>query len=139
MSEIYRKIGEIGGKMANKDGFLSGAMSAMDPALLAKAVNENASLLGEVMAQLDPKVLADVINANPDFMAKIMKNLDAAAVANALNKNQRFVTHMIENTDPNVFSRSVNVVFNKIRKATYRPGITPTEELEGLVSDPDRS
>lgn len=130
MSELYRKLGEVSGKMANREGLISGAMSAIDPKVMAKAVNDNVELMAQVMANLDPKVLAEIINKNPDFMASLMKNLDAAAVANAMNKNQRFVTDLIENTNPNVFSRSANVVFNKIRKATYRPGMTPTEELE---------
>ena len=49
-----------------------------------------------------------------------------------MNKNQRFITQMIEHTNPNVFSRSMNVVFNKVRKATYRPGLTVEEELDKI-------
>ena len=133
MSTLYRKIGEIGGKMANKEGFISGAMSAIDPRVVANAINDNVETMGRVMSYIDPKILADIVNSNPDFMTKLIKNLDAAAVANAMNKNQRFITQLIENTNPNVFSRSVNVVFNKIRKATYRPGLTIDEETEEKI------
>jgi hypothetical protein len=132
MSTFWRKIGEVGGKMANKPGLISGAMSTMDPKVLAEAVNESASIYGEMMDYLDPKVLAEVMNSNPDFMAKLIKHLDAEGMANAMNKNQRFITQMIEHTNPNVFSRSMNVVFNKIRKATYRPGSTVEEELDKI-------
>ena len=135
MSTFWRKIGEISGKMANKPGLISGAMSTMDPKVLAEAVNESASIYGELMDYLDPKVLAEIMNSNPDFMAKLIKHLDAEGMANAMNKNQRFITQMIEHTNPNVFSRSMNVVFNKIRKATYRPGLTVEEEL-GKISEP---
>jgi len=128
MSTFYRKIGELGGKMANKPGFISGAISAADPKVIAGAINDNAALMGEMMNHLDPKVLAQIMSANPDFMAKLIKNLDAAAIAQAMNKNQRFITQLIENTNPNVFSRSMNVVFNKIRKATYRPGLSVEEQ-----------
>jgi hypothetical protein len=132
MSTFWRKIGEISGKMANKPGLISGAMSTMDPKLLAEAVNESASIYIEVMDYLDPKVLAEVMSSNPDFMAKLIKNLDAEAIASAMNKNQRFITQMIEHTDPNVFTRATNVVFNKIRKATYRPGLTVEEDLDKI-------
>jgi|GEM_PF-606364 len=135
MSTFWRKIGEMSGKMANKPGLISGAMSTMDPKVLAEAVNESASIYGEMMDYLDPKVLAEVMNSNPDFMAKLIKHLDAEGMANAMNKNQRFITQMIEHTNPNVFSRSMNVVFNKIRKATYRPGLATEEELE-KISEP---
>lgn len=132
MSTFWRKIGEISGKMANKPGLISGAMSTMDPKTLAEAVNESAHIYGEVMNYLDPKVLAEVMNSNPDFMAKLIKNLDAEGMARAMNKNQRFITQLIEHTDPNLFTRSTNVVFNKIRKATYRPGLTPEEDLDKI-------
>ena len=132
MSTFWRKIGEISGKMANKPGLISGAMSTMDPKVLAEAVNESASIYGELMDYLDPKVLAEIMNSNPDFMAKLIKYLDAEGMANAMNKNQRFITQMIEHTNPNVFSRSMNVVFNKVRKATYRPGLTVEEELDKI-------
>jgi hypothetical protein len=130
MSELFRKIGAIGGKMVNKEGLVSGAMSSVDPRVVANAINDNVEMMGRVMSYIDPKILADVVNSNPDFMAKLIKNLDAAAVANAMNRNQKFITQLIENTNPNVFSRSVNVVFNKIRKATYRPGLTISEDTE---------
>lgn len=136
MSTFWRKIGEISGKMANKPGLISGAMSTMDPKALADAVNESASIYGEMMDYLDPKVLAEIMNSNPDFMAKLIKHLDAEGIARAMNKNQRFITQLIEHTDPNVFSRSMNVVVNKIRKATYRPGLTAEEDLDKI---PDRA
>lgn len=130
MSELQRKLGAMAGKMANNKDLISGMMSAVDPKVVANAVNDNKDLLINTMSYLDPEILAGIINSNPDFLGKVMRNLDAAAIAKAMNKNQRFVTQLIENTDPNVFSRSVNVVFNKMRKATYRPGLTITEDTE---------
>ena len=128
MSEFYRTIGKFIARTASREGIVSGFLSAVDPRVVAKAVNENADLLTQTVSHLDPRILAEAMTSDPDFMAKLIRNLDAAAIARALNKNQRFVTQMIENTDPNIFSRSVNVVFNKMRSATYRPGLAATEK-----------
>lgn len=130
MSEFFRKLGRAMGKMANRDDLFSGIISGIDPKVVARAVNENRGFLGEVLKHLDPESFAGIINENPDFLSRMIKSLDASAIAAAMNKNQRFITQLIENTHPNLFSRAVNVLFNKIRKATYRPGLAPVENLE---------
>ncbi len=130
MGDIWKIMGRYLGKLANREGLLSGLVSAVDPRVVAKAVNENGELVREIVRHLDPEALAGALNANPDFMAALLKNLDATAVSAAVNRNQRFIDQLIEHTNPNVFTRSLNVLFDKIRKATYRPGIAPVGERE---------
>lgn len=130
MSALIKMLGAIAGKLANIPGLISGVMSAMDPKVVAQAVNENGKFVSEMIGYLDPKALAAPINANPDFMTKLIGELDPAAIAESVNKNQRFVTKMVEGLKPDVFSRSMNVVFNKMRKTTFKPNFRQPESVK---------
>lgn len=130
MSDLIRRLGRALGRMANSQDLISGIMSGIDPRVVARAVNENSALLGEVMKHLEPEALAGMINSNPDFLSRLLKGLDASALAAAMNRNQRFLVQLIENTHPNLFTRAANALFNRIRKASYRPGLTNVKELQ---------
>lgn len=129
MSILLESIGAFLGKMASRNGLISGMVSTLETRIVADAVNKNANFLSQMIANLDPRILAAAMNGNPDFMTKLIKELDPIIIAKAINKNQCFVTKMVEALNPNVFSSSAGTILTKMR-STFRPGLDTGAEAE---------
>jgi hypothetical protein len=124
MSGIDKLIASLAAKVASRKGLMSGILGSLDTGVVAEALNENPRFISRLIAELDPGAVAGAINDNPDFLSRLIKKLDAEVIAGSINSNQGFVARLVDAIHPNVFSRSTNLLFNKIKKATYRPGLS---------------
>src|SRR5450756_37011 len=58
-------------KLVSQKGFLSGALSTLDPKAVAKAMNTNPEQTSEMMKELDPKLLSLIHISEPTRLGMI--------------------------------------------------------------------
>ncbi len=116
------------GKLLMREDLLTGIMRGMDPKAMARVVNANAGLIGELIGSIDPAVIAGVINQNPDLLGKLLAGLDPQALSGAVSKNPKFLLGLVDGLDPDMFASMAGMLFNKIRKAGPRRSSADTVE-----------
>ncbi len=98
----------------NGAAFLSSLLGALNPTVLAAAINAHPAFLTGLLAPgtgLNMATLATAINANPAFITTLITNLNAGVAAAAsvgINGNQAFVTSMVTNLAPGVVATAIN-------------------------------
>ncbi len=107
-------------KLLMREDLLTGILKGVDPKAMARVINANAGLIGDLIGSIDPAAIAGVINQNPDLLGKLVAGLDPKALSSAVSKNPKFLMGLVDGLDPDMFASMAGLLFNKIRKAGPR-------------------
>ncbi len=127
---LLSTVGAKIGKLLMREDLLTGILKGVDPKAMARVVNANAGLIGELIGSIDPAVIAGVINQNPDLLGKLIAGLDPKALSSAVGKNPQFIMGLVDGLDPDIFANMAGMLFSKMRKAGPRRSSSENDEVK---------